>query len=148
MTTRPDAGSRTLPEYSETFERKSPATGERVGVYPEGSVADTERAIDAARRAFDDGRWSNTSAHKRSSVLRKTAELLRANQESLAKNLVAEVGKPIKRAIGEVQAAAEVFDYYAGLALDLHGEAITQQVPDAIGPIAETMLFMPSEYLR
>jgi acyl-CoA reductase-like NAD-dependent aldehyde dehydrogenase len=87
----------------------------------------------AARRAFDDGRWSNLSAQKRSNVLRKTAELLRENQDALAKNLCAEVGKPIKRAVGEVQGAAEVFDYYAGLALDLRGEAVSQQVPDALG---------------
>ena len=120
-------------QSNETFERRSPANGEVVGVYPEAGEADCERAIDAARRAFDDGRWSNAPAHKRSAVLRKTAELLRANQESLAKNLVAELGKPIKRALAEVQGAAEVFDYYAGLAMDLHGDAITQQVPDAVG---------------
>jgi acyl-CoA reductase-like NAD-dependent aldehyde dehydrogenase len=117
----------------ETFERKSPANGERVGRYPEAGLSDVARAVDAARRAFDDGRWSALSAQKRASVLGKTADLLRANQESLAKNLCAEVGKPIKRAAGEVQGAAEVFDYYAALALDLRGEAISQQVPDALG---------------
>jgi acyl-CoA reductase-like NAD-dependent aldehyde dehydrogenase len=120
-------------ESRETFERKSPANGEVVGRYPEASLADVARAIDAARRAFDDGRWSAISAQKRSHVLRKTAELLRANQDSLAKNLCAEVGKPIKRAAGEVQSAADMFDYYAALALDLRGEAISQQVPDALG---------------
>jgi acyl-CoA reductase-like NAD-dependent aldehyde dehydrogenase len=120
-------------QSAETFERRSPAHGEVVGVYPEAGEADVERAADAARRAFDDGRWSNAPAHQRSAVLRKVAELLRANQDALAKNLVAELGKPIKRALGEVQGAAEVFDYYAGLAMDLHGEAITQQVPDAVG---------------
>ncbi len=120
-------------ESGETFERRSPAHGEVVGVYPEATVDDVERAIDAARRAFDDGRWSSASAQKRSAVLRKTAELLRGAQEPLAANLVAEVGKPVKRAVGEVQGAAEVFEYFAALALDLHGDAITQQVPDAIG---------------
>jgi acyl-CoA reductase-like NAD-dependent aldehyde dehydrogenase len=120
-------------DAAQTFERKSPANGEVVGRYPEADLGDVERAIEAARRAFDDGRWSQLSAQKRSAVLRKTADLLRANQDALAKNLCAEVGKPIKRAAGEVLGAAEVFDYYAALALDLRGEAISQQVPDALG---------------
>jgi acyl-CoA reductase-like NAD-dependent aldehyde dehydrogenase len=122
-----DAGA----QSGETFERHSPANGELVGTYPEAGPADVERAVDAARRAFDG--WSLTSAQKRASLLRKTADLLRANQDSLAKNICAEVGKPIKRAAAEVQGAADVFDYYAGLALDLRGEAISQQVPDALG---------------
>jgi aldehyde dehydrogenase (NAD+)/betaine-aldehyde dehydrogenase len=116
-----------------SFERLSPTTGQRVGLYPDGDVADADRAIEAARRVFDAGKWSSGSARERSVVLRRTAELLRANSEALAHNLVIEVGKPIKRALAEVQSAAEVFDYYAGLALDLRGEAITQQVADAIG---------------
>src|SRR5438309_3690916 len=120
-------------ESGEVFERRSPANGEVVASYPEAGPADVERAIAAARRAFDDGRWSQISAQKRSNVLRKTADLMRANQDSLAKSICAEMGKPIKRAAGEVQSAAEVFDYYAGLALDLRGEAISQQVPDALG---------------
>jgi acyl-CoA reductase-like NAD-dependent aldehyde dehydrogenase len=117
----------------ERFERRSPASGEVVATYPEAGPADVERAAQAARQAFDDGRWSHASAQKRANVLRKTADLLRGNQEALAKSMSAEMGKPIKRAAGEVQAAAEVFDYYAGLALDLRGEAISQQVPDALG---------------
>src|SRR5262249_49579249 len=52
---------------------------------------------------------------------------------AFARSICAEVGKPIKRAASEVLGAAEVFDYYAGLALDLRGEAISQQVPDALG---------------
>jgi acyl-CoA reductase-like NAD-dependent aldehyde dehydrogenase len=116
-----------------TFDRTSPANGERIGTYPDGEAVDAERAVEAARRAFDDGRWSAASARARSMVLRRTADLLRTQAESLTRNIAIEVGKPVKRAAAEVQGAAEVFDYYAGLALDLRGEAITQQVADSIG---------------
>src|SRR5206468_2463787 len=75
-------------ESGATFERRSPANGEAVGVYPEADLGDVERAIDAARRAFDDGRWSG-AARPRAEILRKTAELVRANAESLAKNITA-----------------------------------------------------------
>src|SRR5258706_5623890 len=61
---------------SERFERRSPANGEVVASYPEAGAAEVEHAIAAARRAFDDGRWSQISAQKRANVLRKTADLL------------------------------------------------------------------------
>jgi acyl-CoA reductase-like NAD-dependent aldehyde dehydrogenase len=116
-----------------TFERRSPSTGELVGVYPQGGEADAQRAIETARRVFDEGKWSFGAARTRANVLRKTADLVRANAEALAKLITTEMGKPIGSAKGEVLGAADVFDYYAGLALDLHGEAYTQTVPDAIG---------------
>src|SRR5438874_12086059 len=95
---------------NERFERRSPANGEVVASYPEAGAAEVERAVAAARRAFDDGRWSQLSAQKRSAVLRKTADLLRANQDALASSISVEMGKPIKRAVGEVQSTAGVFD--------------------------------------
>ena len=52
---------------------------------------------------------------------------------SLARILGLEMGKPIREAAIEVALAADVFDYYAGLALDVKGQAITNYVPDAIG---------------
>ncbi len=116
-----------------TFERRSPATGEVIGVYPQGGEADTARACETARRVFDEGKWSNGPVKARAAVLRKTAELVRANADALARNITEEMGKPIASARGEAQSAADVLEYYAGLAMDLHGEAYTQQVPDAIG---------------
>jgi acyl-CoA reductase-like NAD-dependent aldehyde dehydrogenase len=117
----------------QTFERLSPANGERVGVYPLADTEDADLAVDAARRAFDGGAWSNAPAKQRHDVLRKVAEALRAQIAPMATLLAREVGKPLNMAMGEVAMAADVFDYYAGVSLDLHGESITQFVPDAVG---------------
>ena len=116
-----------------TFERRSPASGDVVAVCPSGDEQDTEAAIQAARRAFDSGKWSDAPAKERALVLRKTADKLRQEMSSLTRILCLEVGKPLREAAVEVSLAADVFDYYAGLALDVKGQAITGYVPDAMG---------------
>jgi len=117
----------------ETFQRLSPANGDLVGTYQLADIADVDVAVDAARRAFDGGAWSNAPAKQRHDVLRKVSEAIRAQMVPLGTLLAQEVGKPLGMAIGEVAMAADVYDYYAGLTLDLHGESITQYAPDAVG---------------
>ena len=117
----------------ETFERLNPANGTLVGTYPLADIPDVDLAVDAARRAFDGGAWSNAPAKQRHDVLRKVADGLRTNIGPLATLLAQEVGKPLNMAMGEVAMAADVYDYFAGISLDMHGEAITQFAPDAIG---------------
>jgi acyl-CoA reductase-like NAD-dependent aldehyde dehydrogenase len=116
-----------------TFERLNPANGELVGTYQLADTADVDLAVAAARRAFDSGAWSNAPAKQRHDVLRKVAENIRANLVPLGTLLSLEVGKPLNMAIAEVAMAADVYEYYAGLTLDLHGDSITQFAPDAIG---------------
>jgi acyl-CoA reductase-like NAD-dependent aldehyde dehydrogenase len=116
-----------------TFDRKSPSTGEVVGTYPEAGEADVARAALEARRVFDEGKWSGAPVRERAAVLRKTADALRAEVDVLSKLVATEMGKPVNQAKGEILSAAEVFDYYAALSLDLHGDAYTQQAPDAVG---------------
>jgi acyl-CoA reductase-like NAD-dependent aldehyde dehydrogenase len=116
-----------------TFERLSPANGELVGTYPLADTVDVDLAVDAARRTFDSGVWSNAPAKQRHDVLRKVADGIRAQIGPLATLLAQEVGKPIGMAMAEVAMSADVYEYFAGLTLDLHGESITQYVPDAIG---------------
>ncbi len=116
-----------------TFERRSPATGEVVGIYPEADAADVAAAVEVARRTFDEGKWPATPARQRAHILRKLADALRGQADALARSIAEEVGKPIALARGEVLAAADTFDYYGGLALDLHGDAYSQIVPDALG---------------
>lgn len=119
----------------EIFERHSPVDGHVVGIYPNGDARDADRAVKAAREVFDSGAWANSPAKERVTILRRTAELLRANIEPLSRMIVEEVGRPIKLARIEVLSVADVFDYNAGLALDLRGDAVTQQVQDAVGLI-------------
>jgi len=117
----------------ETYERRNPATGALVETIPWGGVEDTRKAIDAARAAFDSGTWSKAPATQRATVLRNIAAKIREELMPLAQLLSKEVGKPTGMAVGEVAMAADVYDYYAGLALDMRGDSITNFVPDAVG---------------
>ncbi|HYM14766.1 MAG TPA: aldehyde dehydrogenase family protein [Dehalococcoidia bacterium] len=117
----------------QTYERRNPADGTPVETIPWGGAEDARRAIAAARAAFDSGAWSKAPATVRATVLRNTAARIRAELLPLAQLLSKEVGKPVNMAIAEVAMAADVYDYYAGLALDMKGDAITNFVPDAVG---------------
>jgi acyl-CoA reductase-like NAD-dependent aldehyde dehydrogenase len=116
-----------------TFTRESPANGSLVGVYPNADEADVHAAVEVARRAFDDGKWSTAPVRTRAQLLRRTADALRTASAAFAELIAREMGKPVGSARAEVGSAADVFDHYAGLALDLHGEAYSQQAPDALG---------------
>src|SRR5688572_9021347 len=60
----------------QTYERRNPGTGEIVGVFPRGEAADAARAVEAARRAFDQGPWPQTTGSERAAVLHRLAERL------------------------------------------------------------------------
>ncbi len=117
----------------ETFSRISPYDGRIVATYPNAGVEDAQRAILAARKTFDETRWPVSPAKDRARILQKAAQLLLANIDELATSIANEVGKPKNMAMGEVAGAAETFELFAAKALDLRGESITQQVPDAVG---------------
>ncbi len=116
-----------------TFERRNPANGDLVGTYPLADNTDVDLAVDAARRAFDSGAWSNSPAKQRHDALRKIADALRTQMIPIGTLLAQEVGRPIGMAIAEVAMAADVFEYFAGVSLDMKGESITQFAPDAVG---------------
>lgn len=102
----------------------NPATGETVAPVPVADEQDVDRAVQAARRAFDEGPWPQMPASKRGRVLMGIAGLLRERVESLARLEVLNSGKPIRDARAEVLAAAECFEYYAGAATKWFGETI------------------------
>jgi aldehyde dehydrogenase (NAD+)/betaine-aldehyde dehydrogenase len=120
----------------ETLERRYPAnTDVVVATFPSATEEDADAAIEAARRAFDNGSWSNAPATQRAMVLRKTADKIREELNDLSRLLASEVGKPLSEASMEVALTANVFDYYAGLAVEIRGQVLSTQVPDAIGLI-------------
>jgi acyl-CoA reductase-like NAD-dependent aldehyde dehydrogenase len=123
------------PKSGETFERHNPANGEVVASCPKASPEDTDAAIQAARDAFDSGSWAKAPARQRAEVLRKTATKIREEHNELTRLLASEVGKPLSEAGMEVAMTADVFDYYAGLALDIKGQVVSNYVDDAIGMI-------------
>lgn len=117
------------------FVRHNPFNGTVAAAFANGTAADAEAAILAAREAFDRGIWSKAPARTRHDVLRRIAELIRSRTEDFVARMVLESGKPVALARGEAAAAARTFDYYAGLALADEGSAIAGRVPHAMGLI-------------
>lgn len=90
---------------------KNPATGAVIGQVREAVAADVRLAMASAKAAFVS--WSKTSAEERASLLSKAADLLEANQERLMYLAIAEAGKSIANAQGEVREAVDFCRYYA-----------------------------------
>ena len=109
----------------QTFELVNPATGRVIGTAPLGGREDVDRAVQAARTAFDDRRgWPNWAAGKRGRTLAKFASLVKGHSEELALLETRNIGKPITNARGEAVGVSLVLDYYAGAANKLFGETI------------------------
>ena len=107
----------------ETITRHSPAHGVPVATWPRAGKDDTERAIAAARRAFDHGPWAGMGAAERAKVLFKAADLIEAQAEELGLVESLETGKPILQAIGEIHGAVDVWRFAAGAARTMAGQA-------------------------
>ncbi|HYI21358.1 MAG TPA: aldehyde dehydrogenase family protein [Candidatus Limnocylindrales bacterium] len=112
----------------QTFEVHNPATGEVIANVPLAGKADVDRAVEAARRAFE-GPYSKWSAAKRGRTLQKFAELAKKNMEELAQIDRENVGKPITSSRGEAFAVSLVLEYYAGAANKHFGETIPTSMP-------------------
>jgi len=89
----------------------NPANGERVATVPNMGAAETQRAIDAARIAFEP--WKAQTAEARANVLRRWYELLMAHLEDLALLMTCEQGKPLAEARGEITYAASYVQWFA-----------------------------------
>lgn len=107
----------------ETITRNSPAHGVPVATWPRAGKDDTERAIAAARRAFDHGPWAGMGAAERAKVLFKAADLIEQQAEELGLVESLETGKPILQAIGEIHGAVDVWRFAAGAARTMAGQA-------------------------
>jgi betaine-aldehyde dehydrogenase len=114
----------------QTFDVVNPATGATIATAPLGGPADVDRAVEAARNAFDDRKgWATWAAGKRGRSLAKFAALIKANTEELAQLESRNVGKPITGARGEITGVSLVFDYYAGAANKVFGQTIPVSKP-------------------
>lgn len=106
-----------------TIPRHSPATGDIVAEYAAGNEEDAQRAIAAARLAFDRGPWPRKTGAERGRILYRLAEKMREHKERLALIEAEEVGKPIRMARGDVDTAIALVEYAAGAAQHMHGES-------------------------
>ena len=114
----------------QTFDVVNPATGKVIATAPLGGPADVDRAVEAARKAFDDRKgWANWAAGKRGRSLAKFAALIKDHTEELAQLESRNVGKPITGARGEITGVSLVFDYYAGAANKIYGQTIPVSKP-------------------
>lgn len=90
----------------------NPATGESVAEYPTISDADLMKALDSADAAYHS--WSRTTTPaERAKLVQKVADLHTERRQELAEIIVREMGKPIEQALGEVDFAAAIYEYYA-----------------------------------
>ena len=105
-----------------------PSTGDRIARTPDGSAADVDRAVAAARAAFDQGSWKETTAQDRGRILFKLAQIVRDRSAELAELETRNTGKPIVEAEFDIGDVATCFEYYGGLATKIHGDVIP--VPD------------------
>src|SRR5262245_58681294 len=121
-------GDFVTPNASATIDVIVPATGDVIARTPEANAADVDRAVRAARAAFDAGPWKDATAQDRGRVLFKIAEVVRARADELAELETRNSGKPIVEAEGDISDVATCFEYYGGLATKIHGDVIP--VPD------------------
>lgn len=119
----------------ERLTRQSPAHGVVVSDYALGSSADAAAAVEAARRAFDDGPWPRMTASVRARALLKVADIIERRLEELAVLEVLESGKPITQARAEIAGAADIWRYGATLARTLHGESYANLGDDMLGVV-------------
>src|SRR6202046_5119801 len=110
-------GDWVAPEGTDTISVISPSTEEVSGRVPDGTEGDIDKAVAAARTAFDHGPWPRMSAAERSEILAKVAAQIMAEMDDLAAIITQEMGSPISFAgLGQVMAPSMIFSYYAGLA--------------------------------
>jgi phenylacetaldehyde dehydrogenase len=122
-----------LAASGKTFPVYNPATGEVVAKVPEAEAEDVDRAVVAARRAFDEGPWTRKMSNsERGQLLWKLADLLQANLEEFAEIESLDNGKPLSVArVADVPLAVDMFRYMAGWATKITGSTLSFSSPGA-----------------
>jgi aldehyde dehydrogenase (NAD+) len=106
------------------IEIQNPADGTVLGFVPRGGAAEVDLAVKAAKKVFLSSEWQTMSPHIRGKILCKAADIIRENQEELAKLETLDVGKPLAQSKTDVEVAARYFEYYAGISDKIMGETI------------------------
>ena len=112
-----------------TYENYNPATGEKLGDVADASAADLDRAVNAARAAFETGKWSSMAASRRAKIVYKMAQLIAERASDLALLEVRDNGKALSTAKGELGAIVDCFEFYAGAATKNYGVTLPAPMP-------------------
>jgi acyl-CoA reductase-like NAD-dependent aldehyde dehydrogenase len=108
-----------------TFAVVNPSTGDEIAKVEEGTKADVDKAVEAARKAFHlDSPWRKLEPAARGNLMRKFAALLRRDIDYLSKLETLNNGKPVEDSKGDISASADCIDYYAGWVDKITGETI------------------------
>ncbi|WP_341357301.1 aldehyde dehydrogenase family protein [Rossellomorea sp. y25] len=128
-------GQRMESVSGETFTTYNPATGEAIATVSLASAQDAEKAVEAARNAFDYGKWKKFPINKRSRVLNKIAGIMRSRFNELVSLEIMDSGKSLSAAQGQVMQAIEDFEFYAGAIVGHRGTV--NNVPGQFMNVAE-----------
>jgi len=110
-------GEWTAPAGTATIDVISPATEEVVGRVPDATQADVDKAVAAARQAFDSGPWPHMTPAERAAVITKVSDAIKGEMQELAELISSEMGSPVGwGTMAQVLAPTMILDYYAGLA--------------------------------
>ena len=107
-------GEKVESSTGETFQTINPATGEVVATVAKASQQDAENAVQAARAAFDHGKWKQYPINRRAQVLNKIAAIMRSRFNEIVELEMLDTGKSLSTAQGQVHQAIEDFEFYAG----------------------------------
>jgi len=122
----------------------NPATGARIGQIPAGKAADVNRAVAAARRAFDDSAWSRMPGAQRTRLLLKLADLMEQHADTFAQIESLDNGKPVGIArVVDVTMAIDCFRYMAGWATKIDGSTLNAESP--LAPVGSLFGFTRRE---
>jgi phenylacetaldehyde dehydrogenase len=114
----------------QTFETPNPATGETLARVAEGDAEDVDRAVRAARKAFEEGPWSRMTPSERGRIVWKIGDLILEHVDELAQLESLDNGKPFLVAqAADVPLSADLFHYMAGWATKIEGNTIDISVP-------------------
>jgi acyl-CoA reductase-like NAD-dependent aldehyde dehydrogenase len=119
-------------EAGRTFESVDPYTGRAWATVPAASGADVDRAVAAARRAFEQGEWAKATPAFRARCLRRLGLLLEEASAELANVQVLENGKVVREVAGQTAGLPGHCHYFAGAAEHLHGQTVPISVPDMV----------------
>ncbi|CAN6214286.1 unnamed protein product [Urochloa humidicola] len=121
-----------------TFPTLDPRTGEVIAHVAEGDAEDVNRAVAAARKAFDEGPWPKMTAYERSRILLRFADLIEKHNDELAALETWDNGKPYEQAAHiEVPMVARLMRYYAGWADKIHGLIVPADGPHHVQVLHE-----------
>nr|WP_263314661.1 betaine-aldehyde dehydrogenase [Mammaliicoccus sp. Marseille-Q6498] len=115
----------------ETRDIINPYNQEVIFSVAEGTKEDAEKAILAARKAFESGVWSHETSENRSNKVREIADLIKENKEELAYLETLDTGKTLEESYADMDDIHNVFMYFAGLAGNDGGEIIESPIPNS-----------------